>query len=198
MTVRLILAAALVLTGCGQAAPVAARLAASLSGTSSAPPAAKPAAAAPKISVLMRQRGVQFNMAQIEQDGAHRVYASNDGAQLVLTSGILSATRGFGGDLMSSQAPDLATLTDATPQHRRVRHFLDGADTPQRVSFDCTVARADPVPADAGLHLVETCTSDSVTTRNDYWIGSGQSVVKSREFVSTRVGYVEIETPRGG
>ena len=191
MTLRVVAATLLLLAGCA-AIPGGALLTASLTGQTAARPAVTPAPDAPEITVLMRQRGVQFRMALIETDGPHRVWAAKDGAQVEQTNGLLTATRGFGGDLMSSDAPSIATLTDAAPAHRRLRYLQNGSGQSQRVEFDCTVTRGAADTSNPGTHLVETCTSDIGTTRNDYWFGSGKNLLKSREWVSPTVGYIEI------
>lgn len=191
MTPKLVIVALLCLGGCASI-PGAAQFAGTLTGQTPARPAATPSADAPEITVLMRQRGVQFRMFLIETDGAHQVWASKDGAQITLTDGVLTATRGFGADLMSAEAPSRAALTDARPDHPRLRYFLSGEGQTRRIAFECSVTDGEGSAAAEGRELVETCTSEIGKTRNQYWLGADNRLLKSREWVSPGLGYIEI------
>ena len=191
MTPKLVVTLLLCLAGCA-AIPGAAQFAGTLTGQTPARPAAAIPDDAPEITVLMRQRGVQFRMFLIETDGAHQVWAAKDGAQIALTDGILTATRGFGADLMSAEAPSRAALTDAQPDHPRLRYFLSGEGLTRRIAFACSVGRDTGAAAPEGRELVETCTSEIGKTRNQYWLGPDNHLLKSREWVSPGVGYIEI------
>lgn len=191
MTPKLFVAALLCLASCASV-PGAAQFAGSLTGQTPARPAATLSADAPEITVLMRQRGVQFRMFLIETDGADQVWAAKDGAQIALTDGVLTATRGFGADLMSAEAPTRAALTDAQPDHPRLRYFLSGEGQTRRIAFACSVTHGEGSAASKGREVVETCTSEIGTTRNQYWLGPDNRLLKSREWVSHGVGYIEI------
>lgn len=191
MTPKLAIVALLCLAGCASI-PGAAQFAGSLSGQTPARPAATLPPDAPEITVLMQQRGVKFRMFLIETDGAHQVWAAEDGAQITLTDGVLTATRGFGADLMSAEAPSWAALTDRQSNHARLQYVLSGEGQTRRIAFDCSVTSGEGSGVAAGRKLVETCSSEIGTTRNEYWLGPDNHLLKSREWVSPGLGYIEI------
>lgn len=153
----------------------------------------KPTAPGPYLSMIRRATGVVTTLTPLDVDGSVVTWRSNSGAQLVTRDGVLIATRGFGADLMSADAPDVATLVRGTAGYGRSYHLLDGNDTPVRLVYSCTAAAGSgPAVAGATRHIVESCEGDAGRIKNDYWISSAGQVVKSQQFVSESAGYFEI------
>jgi hypothetical protein len=145
---------------------------------------------ASKIWLTLPSRSVKFEMAQISNNKGVTVFAAKDGSQVFLKGSILVGTRGFGRDLMSADGVALADLTGAV-DHRRDFYDLDGTDTMIRHSFSC---KADPVTDGADQPTaIEACASEIGTIHNEYWFGAGNSVVKSKQWISQGVGYAIIE-----
>ncbi len=177
------------LTGCG--APLVQVALARVSGPASVA-VAKPAKDSPQIAMTLVSRGIKFPLQQLDAQGDIRLWAAGDGAQVALRDGMLISTRGFGMDLMSAEVPSVAGLAG---DHGRVMHYLDGTDTPIRRTYHCstsTVAPDDKMPGSA--HLREVCIGDAGKITNDYWILSGNRLVKSRQWVSQGIGYAIFDT----
>lgn len=139
----------------------------------------------------MISKGYRFVASPIEVDGDVTVWAALDGTQLAVRNGMLLWTRGFGPDLMSAQVPSLAELIGGADSHRRVYHFVDGADSPRRLAFDCTVTNGNPAEGPSTkYHLVETCDGEVGRISNEFWIDSGLTVVETRQWLSEVGGYV--------
>lgn len=192
MTLRrnlLTFAAVVTLAGCNSAALTTA--ARNIIGPTGAP-AVKPVAGAPQIWLTLVSRGIKFPMSQVGLRDGVAIYASKDGSQVFLRNGVLIATRGFGRDLMSADAPSAATLRAGTA-HKRSYYDLDGTDTTIRHVFNCNVER-DTAENNG---IVEDCTTDIGTIRNQYWFDSAGSVSKSRQWVSQGVGYAAVERKDG-
>jgi hypothetical protein len=153
-------------------------------------PTIAPPSDAPKIWLTLPSRGVKFEMAQITNSNGVAIFAAKDGSQVFIKAGILIGTRGFGRDLMSADGVSVSDLTGAI-DHRRDFYDLDGTDRTIRHSFACT---ADPVPDAADKpSAIEACAAEIGTIHNEYWINTGNSVVKSKQWVSQGVGYAMIE-----
>ena len=181
---------ALLLAGCGS--PL---LKAGLSRFAGTPGTAtvQPAAGAPEIWLTLPQRGVKFSMSLLERDGPVSVWAAKDGSQVALRNGFLISTRGFGRDLMSAEAPSVATLASGQP-HQRSYFDLDGTDTTIRHSFTCTVEAGDKAAEVPGTrHLIEACAAEIGTIRNEFWVDSAGSLRKSKQWVSQGVGYAAVD-----
>lgn len=183
-------ALALLLAGCGS--PL---LKTGLSRFAGTPGTAtvQPAAGAPEIWLTLPQRGVKFSMSLLERDGPVSVWAAKDGSQVALRNGFLISTRGFGRDLMSAEAPSVATLTSGQP-HQRSYFDLDGTDTTIRHTFTCTVEAGDKAAEMPGTrHLIEACAAEIGTIRNEFWIDSAGGMRKSKQWVSQGVGYAAVD-----
>jgi Group 4 capsule polysaccharide lipoprotein gfcB, YjbF len=153
-------------------------------------PTILPSANAPKIWLTLSSRGIKFPMSQIASRDGVKVFASVDGSQVFLKSGILIGTRGFGRDLMSAQTMTLANLKPGS-EHSRDFYDMDGTDTMIRHSNTC-IGEAPIVAADAASHR-ESCASDIGTIHNEFWLDAGKSIIKSKQWISQGVGYAIIE-----
>ena len=151
-----------------------------------------PAAGAPQVWVTLRSKGIKFSMAKLASDGAVVVWAAKDGSQMALRDGVLINTRGFGWDMMSADAPSLATLAKLG-SHKRVYYDLDGTDTMRTHNFDCKAESGPVTDTPFKRHIVEHCVGDLGTIENDFWLDSSGHIAQSRQWVSQGVGYAAIE-----
>ena len=170
-------AALIVLAGCG----------AVVSKISGVAPASLQVAAkpdAPHLSMTLENRNIILTIAKVESQNGVAIYAAADGPQVFLRDGVILGTRGFGPDLMSAQAPSLATLRSGA-DHSRSYTLLDGTDTLRRETFACSLQRK-------GQSLDETCTSPNRVIRNQFSFDSHGKVVNSRQWLGDSAGYAKI------
>lgn len=183
---------ALALSACGQGGQGAVGLA--LSGVSNAKPA--PAATLVALSsdttlFSLADRNAAFMAVPVEKDGDVTVWSSADGTLVAIRNGMLIWTRGFGQDVMSAQVPTGAELIGGAASHKRVYHFVDGADSPVRRSFDCTVSPATTVAGPrTAHHVIEICTGPAGKIANEFWLDAAGSVVESRQWAGELNGHV--------
>jgi hypothetical protein len=153
----------------------------------------KPATPGPYLSMTRLVNGAVITLTPLDVDGSVITWKSNSGAQLITRDGLLIATRGFGADLMSADAPSLATLLGGKAAYNRSYHMLDGTDTPVRLYFSCTTsAAAAQGVAGASRRIVEECQGEAGRITNEYWVSPSRKVVKSKQFASQMAGYFEI------
>jgi Group 4 capsule polysaccharide lipoprotein gfcB, YjbF len=118
-------------------------------------------------------------------------------ATFSLRDGVLIQTRGLGADLMSAEAPSLSQLQSGA-SYTRVYFFLGEDDRGTRRTYDCvasTVGREKVTVLEKThtvTHVSELCTRPNSKVTNEYWIES-KTIRKSRQWASSRVGYVEFE-----
>lgn len=111
--------------------------------------------------------------------------------------GVVIQTRGLGPDLMSAEAPTLAKLTSGA-SYPRVYYFLGEDDRGTRRSYDCVASTVGRETIDVVgkshkvTHISELCSRPNSSVTNDYWV-EGKMIRKSRQWVSSRVSYVEFE-----
>jgi len=125
-----------------------------------------------------------------------------DGITLSLRDGVLIATRGLGDDLMSADvAGDLAMLrgAGANDYYPHIRSYLDGEDQTVFRGHQCRrtgLARATiriGGAAPAARRIETHCTSPQDAFTNIYWLDGTGGVIKSRQWISPMIGYMETE-----
>lgn len=153
-----------------------------------------------RLSVTLPKSGAQATLGPVARNGDVTVWQTLDGITLSFRNGLLIGTRGMGDDLMSADvAGTLAMLREPATDlyHLHTRSYLDGEDRTVFRRYQCReteradaqvdlVGRIEPV-----LRSTVRCVSPSDEITNVYWIdGSGQ-VLRSRQWVSPAVGYME-------
>ena len=117
----------------------------------------------------------------------------------MIQNGILSGTRGFGDDLMTSDHRGvLANLRQGSGTHTRHLRHLDDLDQLQVTTVNCTVTTqgVQPLTILSKPHrptvTIEICTGGGQTINNIFMIERGQ-IIKSAQWVSPSVGPLLIE-----
>lgn len=125
--------------------------------------------------------------APFGQNGDVVTWSSVGYQEISLRGGILIATRGFGPDLMSATAPGVAMIARASGTTVRRYHYLDGADQPQVLEFNCTLSPAGSESIEvmakvfAARKVRETCAGPSGSFVNEYWFDSGLNIRQSSQ-----------------
>ena len=120
-----------------------------------------------------------------------------DGATFAQRGGVLIQTRGLGADLMSADVPSVAQLRSGAG-YQRIYYFLGADDQGTRRTYDCTTSVVGQESIEimarshATTHVTEVCERPLGKVTNDYWIEGG-SIRKSRQWVSSGIGYVDFE-----
>jgi hypothetical protein len=170
--------------------------------------AAKPAPAAvsreelaafgkPILRVRSERLGQDGFLIIADQKDTVVTWTAQGQANFSLRDGVLIQTRGLGPDLMSAAAPSVGQLASGA-SYPRVYYFLGEDDRGTRRSYDCvaTVIGRESIEIVGRTHKVthvsEQCSRPNGSVTNDYWI-EGNTVRKSRQWASSRVGYVEFE-----
>jgi hypothetical protein len=148
--------------------------------------------------VTIETSGAQGVIAKIGTNRGVETWSSVDKKTLSFRNGIILATRGLGGDLMSAAVPARTQVT-VPGTHNRRHVVLNGQDQPETLQFQCRTTAVGPDSvivverSYATQHYQETCSGPSGSFSNDYWAGIGGNLRKSRQWVSERVGFVVVE-----
>jgi len=147
-----------------------------------------------RLRVTLPATGAQATLAPVARNGGVTVWQTLDGITLSFRSGVLVATRGLGDDLMSADpSGTLAMLRGPTgaAQYPHIRSYLDGEDRTVFRSFQCR--REARSGTGAARQVVERCISTDVEVTNTYWLDAAGEIVRSRQWVSPTVDYMETE-----
>jgi len=139
-------------------------------------------------------------LAHSAKNGARRTWTSDEGISLTLHDGVIVATRGLGNDLMGADAADAqAAIAEGQGMSLRVHDHLGGEDQIIQRSYNCTVStlREDKLgilDRQYATRLVqESCVGKRVRFKNLYWVDGAGVIWQSRQWISPRVGFVDIQ-----
>lgn len=154
----------------------------------------------------IESRNVQFLMQQIETNGPYRTYGSSTRQVVNMRGGMMTSTRGFGGDVMSSEVDALLSAVSArraatVPYDLR---YLTPEDVTVVARYVCQVAPGGPRAVQGGM--VQTtgtvvkadCTSAEAvhSFSNTYVVASDGYVLSARQYMGGFTGYMTTQALR--
>ncbi len=141
----------------------------------------------PVIAVTDRGLGLATFMVPLGSNSGVITWANPEYQTIAMRDGVILATRGFGADLMSAEAPTTERLFTGTGAHRRVYYVLDGADQTQKLMFDCqlSVSKNETIQV-LGLgyetkKVEEACVGGRGNLTNTYWFDENGTIRQSRQ-----------------
>lgn len=162
--------------------------------------------------VARLESGVTAGLFPAAANRGHIVWATEDGITLTDRGGVLVATRGLGGDLLSAESEPLvlALAAGRGDRYRRVLRRLDGEGLIARQAYDCALSLgpAETVTVLGRAHATRRSTercqplnapdplagaaTAALPFTNDYWVGDG-TIWVSRQYVGPAVGSLLLE-----
>ncbi|GAA6198013.1 hypothetical protein NBRC116598_34580 [Pseudophaeobacter arcticus] len=159
----------------------------------------------PHLEVLVERQEVTGYMAQglIRQDdlpGQITTWSADDGSALSFRNGLLIATRGLPGNLISTGVPVQEGLAGPAQGGERSYHLRSGDNQQRIVTLACDLSDLGAQKLEIyekyynTRHLQERCEGPGQTVViNDYWVDSrSQKVWKSRQWAGPETGYLRI------
>ena len=150
-----------------------------------------------RLRVTLPEVDAQATLAPVAQRDTTTVWQTLDGITLTFHKGVLTATRGLGDDLMSSDATSTTTMFEGGLENTYypvIRSYLDGEDQTYFRAYQCRKDLESEQKIDiddktiAARRLKEVCVSPTHSFSNIYWLDGAQSVLRSRQWVSHSVG----------
>lgn len=143
-------------------------------------------------------------LLRIESSRGYETFGSADRRTITMNGGLLTATRGLGGDLMSTDLSQVGPLIKSrrAGQGTRTIYVLDGEDRTLAIPLACSVSPGGTVPVKAGAlnttarQVTETCTGDALKVTNIYLIDGKGRAVSSKQWAGPYIGYVLMQTLR--
>ncbi|SLN15458.1 hypothetical protein AQS8620_00285 [Aquimixticola soesokkakensis] len=158
----------------------------------------------PLILAMMESSGATSVMGVYNVNGRDVTWVTQAKQTLTLRDGVLVATRGLGGDLMSLEEGSLVSLLKARRGGtvQKTYRFLDGEDNTARLPLTCQVevqGREHVVSGEVSAQTTvmrETCETGGAPITNVYWVDGAGRVVQSFQWASSYVGNVIIRQLR--
>lgn len=157
------------------------------------------------IEVTLERSGIfayLFHSAERRDDSPGRVvqWRTEDNVTLSLRNGVLIATRGLGGDVVSSAVNVGDGVTGPAGGGQKVHYIRTGDLSERRLALACDLRDLGPETIEivelrySVRHLQEDCTAaEGGRVVNDYWVDSRKGIVwKSRQWAGPHIGYLRI------
>lgn len=159
----------------------------------------------PLALAVVEKRNTTAMLTRIETNGAYGSWASPDRRVLIMRGGLVTGTRGLGGDIMSSDLSGVAGLIAARKagSGQRVMRFLDGENHTVALVAECRVSRGVQQKLSAGeikarlvTEMKEACDASGRRFDNRYLVDGMGRVIQSRQWIGPDVGYITIQALR--
>lgn len=155
----------------------------------------------------LEARKTQILMQDIQRNGPYQTYGNASRLVVVLRDGMITSTRGLGGDIMSSEE-------DALLHHVRSRsearvtydlRFLTPEDVTLVRRYSCYTSTGGSIPVAAGLVqttgqvVTAKCTAaDGVSQdfTNTYAVGADGYILSGRQWAGPYIGYINSQVLR--
>ena len=175
-------------------AEVAAAVRASLAGTD-----------APLALAVVEGRNATAILTRIEQNGPYETWGTPDRRTITTRGGLVTATRGLGNDLMSSNLGSSLALISGRKagSAMRVMRFLDGENHTAEQVLSCDYALGGNKRLTAGelnnvatTQMNETCAAETTRFTNSYLVDGRGRIVQSRQWLNPASGHILIQLLR--
>ncbi|MGR3272926.1 hypothetical protein DU478_01755 [Thalassococcus profundi] len=154
--------------------------------------------------VSLLDRTNQALVLRIESNGPYETFATSSRQSLTVRGGMITATRGLGGDLMSSEAEPLLALIQAgrggTVPY--VTRYLTGDDQTEVFRYTCSVRDAGTERVAGGVidiqgrKLAVVCTGTGPSFENTFVIDRSGQILKATQYLGDFLGRVSIQMLR--
>ena len=134
---------------------------------------------------------------QDDSPGRIMIWRSEDNVTMTTRNGMLIATRGLGGDILSSTVQVQGNLPGPATggEHTQVIRALDNGKV--RLTMACDLTDLGPETIEiverkhATRHLQQRCSGTDGSIINDYWVDYGNGLVmQSRQWAGPQIGYM--------
>ncbi|KMK65394.1 YjbF family lipoprotein [Puniceibacterium sp. IMCC21224] len=158
----------------------------------------------PLAMVTIEKRKGQALMLEVEQNGPYRTYATADRQSFTLRGGILTATRGIGDDLMSTDNAGLVQLVQARRDGTApyILRLLDGENITRTLNFTCEVFSEGSesyalgqISANA-TKMIANCTGDMKPFTDTFLVDGSGHVIEARQWVGETTEYITVQALR--
>ncbi|MBV2359353.1 YjbF family lipoprotein [Thalassococcus sp. CAU 1522] len=160
---------------------------------------------APIIMLQIESRKSQTLLIEIERNGPYRTFATSARQSVVIRNGLVTATRGLGGDLMSSEEDALLEMVRGR-KHGVVRYtqrYLTPEDVTEAIDYDCLVKSegTTSVPTTAGprtaTEMQAICESDGRVRTMTFLVDGNGNILSARQWLGETTGFVGVQVVRG-
>ena len=154
---------------------------------------------------VVEGRNATAILTRIERNGAYSTWGTPDRRTITTRGGMVTATRGLGNDLMSSQPGSSLALVSGrrAGSATRVMRYLDGENKTVELVLTCQYAKGGGKRLSAGelknvavSEITESCNSADTSFSNSYLVDARGRVLQSRQWLSPTSGHLVMQLLR--
>lgn len=160
--------------------------------------------AGPLAIVIFKSRKAATVIRQIESNGDYRTWSTwgvKERRTVTTKHGVITATRGLGFDLMSSDIDALLALVQRRQEGTvsYVMRFLDGNHTIKEETATCEIKRGDEQFVEIGeirqpaLQMFASCVSPERQFVNLYIVNGAGRVLQTRQWTGPSLGFASLQ-----
>lgn len=146
-------------------------------------------------------RGILSVLVKTSERSGFTTYFTSFVESITASEGLITATRGIGGDLMSSSAEASITLLQNRHQGnaKRIMRYIGKNEQTEEIHFDCVISRGSSYNYKFGeiatqvTEMREACETDGFDFTNSYLVDNSGFIVKSRQWISPNFAYIHTE-----
>ncbi len=158
----------------------------------------------PNSIFVIENTAAQLILVELQRNGPYQTYGSSARQAIVLRNGKIVSTRGFGGDLMSSDEGGLLSLVRSRSvgtTSYTLRHLT--SDNQTTVStFTCKLDAGQTLPVVSGevnrkgRVMTATCKDANRSFTNTYVVDGGGNIISGRQWLGDVLGYFNVQPLR--
>ncbi len=152
----------------------------------------------------LNQTGAQFLMLEIERNGPHQTFGSSNRQAVTFRGGMITGTRGLGGDLMSVEEDSLLSVVRS--RTNGVATYVQRFQTQEYVTdtqtFNCAVVRTGDAVVSIGevstpgALMTANCEGSDVKFSNTYIVDHSGYIISSKQWISSTLQYLTVQSLR--
>lgn len=157
------------------------------------------------VSILsLESRDAQALFLEIAKNGPYRTFGTSSRQSYVVRGGMITATRGFGGDLMSSETRSLLRLVSNRQNGTApyIMRFLNGEDQTIEYTYSCKVTAGTTVPVvvgtlnTSGRVMTAACTGNGPEVTNTFIVSPRGTIIGGRQWLGELSQYAMLQPLR--
>ncbi|WP_296371950.1 YjbF family lipoprotein [Yoonia sp.] len=151
----------------------------------------------PMLFVSAPQIKTAATLIPVRQNGPVRIWQTRDGAQIATRDGLVVATHGLGFDLAASDLDGIAAAIAGGPgEYKRTLSHIMGDLRTSVQPYRCVLAPDRSKPQNPAITVLREDCRGPDPFRNLYHIDAKGRLFWSQQWVSPKVGHLEIEVIR--
>lgn len=153
---------------------------------------------------VLENTKAQFILVEVERNQGYQTYGSRARQTVAQRNGMMVSTRGFGGDLMSSDEGALLSLVRnrSVGTASYVMRFLTSDNQTRVLAFECKLDVGDTHAValgevnSKGVAVTANCSGDGGSFNNLYVVDARGNILSGRQWLGDVIGYMNVQALR--